>query len=267
MGLGTSTCLGVQVEKDAMPNILGVNLAVSSYDEVVDKCVAWAETGESHTVMFANVHMLMEAHDMSKFRADLNTVDMVNPDGMPLVWALKAMGYRNARRVYGPDATEALLRAAYASGIPIGFYGGSESTLARLIFKVENQYPGINIVFKMSPPFRPLTEVEDENIVQQISASGARWLFVGLGCPKQEAWIINHRNRVPVVMLGVGAAFDFLAGSKPQAPRWMMKNGLEWVFRLVSEPRRLVGRYLKHNPRFVFLFLRQWMTRDMVKVG
>jgi len=250
-----------------MPNILGVNLAVSSYDEVVNKCVEWAKASEPHTVLFANVHMLMEAHDTVGFRSDLNLADMVNPDGMPLVWALRALGHSNARRVYGPDATEALLGAAQRSGIPIGFYGGSEATLTKLVAEVEGQYPGIQVVFQMSPPFRPLSKAEDDNIVRQIANSGARWLFVGLGCPKQEAWILNHRDRVPAVMLGVGAAFDFIAGSKPQAPRWMMSNGLEWIFRLVSEPRRLAGRYLKHNPRFVVLFLRQWMTRDMLKAG
>jgi N-acetylglucosaminyldiphosphoundecaprenol N-acetyl-beta-D-mannosaminyltransferase len=250
-----------------MPNLLGVNLAVSSYDEVVTKCVNWAKASEPHAVLFANVHMLMEAHDTAGFRSALNRADMVNPDGMPLVWALRALGHSNARRVYGPDATEALLGAAQSSNIPIGFYGGSEATLTKLVAEVERQYPRIQVVFQMSPPFRPLSKTEDDNIVRQISNSGARWLFVGLGCPKQEAWILDHRDRVPAVMLGVGAAFDFIAGSKPQAPRWMMRNGLEWVFRLVSEPRRLAGRYLKHNPRFVVLFLRQWMRRDMLKVG
>ena len=250
-----------------MSNILGVNIAVSSYDEVVEKCTAWAQIGESHSVFFANVHMLMEAHDKATFRDKINTADMVNPDGMPLVWALRLLGHRDARRVYGPDATEALLRAAERSQIPIGFYGGSDATLARLLCEVEKQYPGIRIVFTMSPPFRSLSAEEDEHIVKQIADSGARWLFVGLGCPKQEAWIISHRDRVPAVMLGVGAAFDFLAGSKPQAPRWMMRNGLEWVFRLLAEPRRLAGRYLKHNPRFVVLFLLQWMSRDMSRVG
>ncbi len=250
-----------------MPPILGVNLAVSNYDEVVQRCILWAKAGTTHSVLFANVHMLMEAHDCADFRSVLNSADMVNPDGMPLVWALRALGHSNARRVYGPDATEALLRAAQNSGIPIGFYGGSETTLAKLVAEVERQYPGIQIAFQMSPPFRQLSEAEDDNIVRHITNSGVRWLFVGLGCPKQEAWILNHRDRVPVVMLGVGAAFDFIARSKPQAPRWMMRNGLEWVFRLVSEPRRLAKRYLKHNPRFVLLFLRQWMTRDMLKAG
>jgi N-acetylglucosaminyldiphosphoundecaprenol N-acetyl-beta-D-mannosaminyltransferase len=243
-----------------MRKILGVNVAVSSYSEVVEKSVAWAKLGESRAVFFANVHVLMEAHDHSSFHAELNEADMVNPDGMPLVWALRALGERHAARVYGPDATEALLRAAQDSAVPIGFYGGSEATLTTLVAEAKRRYPMLQIVFTLSPPFRPLSAMEDEDTIKRISDSGARMLFVGLGCPKQEHWIMEHRGRIPAVMLGVGAAFDFLAGTKPQAPRWMMRNGLEWVFRLASEPRRLAGRYLKHNPRFLALFLQQWLT-------
>ncbi|HEV2172749.1 MAG TPA: WecB/TagA/CpsF family glycosyltransferase, partial [Nitrospira sp.] len=197
--------------------------------------------------------------DDPAFRFKLNAADMVNPDGMPLVWALRALGEQKATRVYGPDATEIILESAESAGVPVGFYGGSEATLGKLLAEVRRRYPGLQVVFTMSPPFRVLDAAEDEEITRRIGESGARMLFVGLGCPKQEHWIMEHRGRVPAVMLGVGAAFDFFAGSKPQAPRWMMRNGLEWVFRLASEPRRLAGRYFKHNPRFVALFLYQWM--------
>lgn len=245
-----------------MPSVLGVNVSASSYAEVVHKCTEWAHNGESRTVLFVSMHGIMEAHDNPVFRAAMNTADLANPDGMPVVWALRAFGASNASRVYGPDTTVALLKAAQESGIPIGFYGGDESTLAKLIFEVERQYPGINIVFKMSPPFRKLTEEEDEAIVREITDSGTRWLFVGLGCPKQENWVFAHKGRIPAVLLAVGAAFDFVAGTKPQAPRWMMRNGLEWAFRLASEPRRLAGRYFKNIPRFMLLVARQWLTRD-----
>ena len=250
-----------------MPNLLKVNVARSSYDEVVEKCVDWAKDGKSHTVTFAAVHMIMESHDKPDFRAKLNSLDMVNPDGMPVVWALRVLGHKTATRVYGPDATVCLLKAAQKSGIPVGFYGGSETTLARLVSEVEKNYPGIKIAYAVSPPFRKLTQAEDDAIVRQINESGARFVFVGLGCPKQEEWMVSHRDRIPAVLLAVGAAFDFLAGTKPQAPRWMMRNGLEWVFRLASEPRRLAGRYLKHNPRFIALVFRQWMNRDMASVN
>ena len=246
-----------------MPNVLNVNVARSNYSEVVDKCVAWAKAGEPHCVTFAAVHMVMEGHDKPDFRAKLNSFDMVNPDGMPVVWALKVLGHRDATRVYGPDATVHLLKAAQKQGIPVGFYGGSDSTLAKLVDQVEKNYPGINIAYAVSPPFRKLTQEEDDQIVKDMNASGARFIFVGLGCPKQEEWMVTHRDRVPAVLLAVGAAFDFLAGTKPQAPRWMMRNGLEWVFRLACEPRRLAGRYFKHNPRFIALVFRQRMTRRL----
>ena len=245
-----------------MPKIIGVNVALSSYVEVAAYSVRWAREHKGRAIFFGNVHMLMEAHDDPTFRSELNDADLINPDGMPLVWALRASGERRATRVYGPDATEVILGAAQDSGVPVGFYGGSEETLATLLTEVRRRYPELRIVYTMSPPFRALNQAEDDEIITRILDSGAEMLFVGLGCPKQERWIMQRRDSLPIVMLGVGAAFDFLAGSKPQAPRWMMRNGLEWMFRLVSEPRRLAGRYFKHNPRFVMLFLHQWLTEQ-----
>lgn len=245
-----------------MPSVLGVNVSASSCVEVVRKCSEWARNGESRTVLFVSMHGIMEAYDNPDFRAAMNTADLANPDGMPVVWALRAFGAPHASRVYGPDTTVALLRAAQQSGMSIGFYGGDDATLDKLIHEVESQYPGINISFAMSPPFRKLTEEEDEAIVRQITESGVRWLFVGLGCPKQENWVFAHKGRIPAVLLAVGAAFDFVAGTKPQAPRWMMRNGLEWAFRLATEPRRLAGRYFKNIPRFMVLVARQWLTRN-----
>lgn len=237
--------------------ILGVNVAVSSYDEVLQRSLLWAQARHSRALFFATVHMVMEAVDDPVFLDRLNSADIVNPDGMPLVWALRALGESGAQRVYGPDATVAMLAAAEKDGVSVGFYGGTQAVLDSLIAAVRLQRPNLNIVFHQSPPFRALTPEEDAAVVEQIDSSGARLLFVGLGCPKQENWIMEHRGRVHAVMFGVGAAFDFIAGSKPQAPRWMMRSGLEWVFRLATEPRRLAVRYLRHNPRFVFRFLRQ----------
>jgi N-acetylglucosaminyldiphosphoundecaprenol N-acetyl-beta-D-mannosaminyltransferase len=245
-----------------MPSVLGVNVSASSYAEVVEKCTEWAKAGESRAVFFVDAHGIIQAHDKPWFRASMNEADLANPDGMPVVWALRAFGAPGASRVYGPDATLALLDAAANSGIPIGFYGGNESTLAKLIEQVKGRFPAINIGFQMSPPFRKLTCEEDEAIVRQIRETGVRWLFVGLGCPKQESWVIAHRGRIPAVLIAVGAAFDFIAGTKPQAPRWMMRNGLEWAFRLGSEPRRLAGRYFRTIPRFMVLIVLQWMNRS-----
>ncbi|HEV2132771.1 MAG TPA: WecB/TagA/CpsF family glycosyltransferase [Terracidiphilus sp.] len=240
-------------------DILGVNIAISSYAEVAKRSIAWAATGDSRVVFYANVHMIMEARDHPDFRAMLNAADMVNSDGMPLVWALRGLGERTAKRVYGPDATEVLLAAAEDARIPVGFYGGDSSTLATLLERVRRRHPQLNIAYVKSPPFHPLSAAEDEEIVRELSASGARILFVGLGCPKQERWIMEHRGRISAVMHGVGAAFDFLAGTKPQAPRWIMRAGLEWLFRLASEPGRLADRYLRNNPRFVMMFVQEWV--------
>jgi N-acetylglucosaminyldiphosphoundecaprenol N-acetyl-beta-D-mannosaminyltransferase len=201
----------------------------------------------------------MESYDSEEFRGVMNAADLVTPDGMPLVWALRLLGRRDATRVYGPDLTPMLLQKAEEEGVPVGFYGAAQWVLDRLLAAVRARYPKLKIAYAFSPPFRPLTREEDDNVVSAINASSARILFVGLNSPKQDKWMAMHRGKVQAVMVGVGAAFDFLAGSKKQAPRWMMPIGLEWLFRLCTEPRRLWKRYLKHNPRFVVLFAAQFL--------
>jgi N-acetylglucosaminyldiphosphoundecaprenol N-acetyl-beta-D-mannosaminyltransferase len=241
-------------------SILGVNVAVSSYDEVVQHSLAWAEQRQSRALYFAAVHMVMETVDDPAFLPRLNASGTVFPDGMPLVWALHALGESSAQRVCGPDVTAILLAAAEKAGVSVGFYGGSQSALDALVGVVRLRYPKLKIVYYESPPFRALTPEEDAAIVDRITASDVRLLFVGLGCPKQEHWIVEHLGRVHAVMFAVGAAFDFIAGSKLRAPLWMQRHGLEWVFRFASEPRRLAMRYLKHNSRFVLKFLRQLLA-------
>jgi N-acetylglucosaminyldiphosphoundecaprenol N-acetyl-beta-D-mannosaminyltransferase len=199
----------------------------------------------------------MEAYDSAEFREIMNSADLVTPDGMPLVWALRLLGARHATRVYGPDLMLHILEAAAREGLPVGFYGADPRTLGMLTENVRRRVPALRIAYAFSPPFCPLEREEDESIVREIEASGARILFVGLSTPKQERWMAAHRGRVDAVMLGVGAGFDFLAGTKPQAPRWMMRAGLEWLFRLLTEPRRLWRRYLRHNPRFAVCFALQ----------
>lgn len=229
----------------------------TSYDDAVARVLTWAKAGESRYICVATVHMVMEAYDDLSFRQVVNGADLVTPDGMPLVWALRLLGIKGQQRVYGPELTPRLLSAAARGGVPVGFYGSSPEVLERLLANVRRAYPGLNVAYAESPPFRPLSEEEEAAVRERIKASGCRILFVGLGCPKQERWMARQKGKLPVVMLGVGAAFDFLAGTKPQAPRWMQNAGLEWLFRLATEPRRLWRRYLKHNPRFVALFLLQ----------
>ena len=249
-------------ERFTHEEILGTPVAVQTYESVAEHCVQWGRNREARTVVLANVHVVMEAYDDPSFQNSLKAMDLVNPDGMPLVWALHALGHRDAARVYGPHATQYILRAAEQAGLSVGFYGGSEAALAALTAHVRQTYPRLRVGFAMSPPFRVLTAEEDEVIVREITQSGVHLLFVGLGCPKQERWINAKKASVPAVLLAVGAAFDFLAGTKPQAPAWMRRSGPEWSFRLCSEPRRLFVRYAQHNPRFVLLFLLQLVRRS-----
>jgi N-acetylglucosaminyldiphosphoundecaprenol N-acetyl-beta-D-mannosaminyltransferase len=243
-----------------MKRILGVPVVPSSYLQVVAKALEWARNRDSRILVFANVHVIMEAVEDPGYLECLERADMVTPDGVPLVWALRLLGIRNASRVYGPDCTLKMIKAAAESDIPVGFYGGSPEVLSTLLGVIRQWHPALKINYAFAPPFRPLSSEEDDRIVEEIAQSGIRVLFVGLGCPKQEKWMVKNAGRVPAVMFGVGAAFDFIAGSKPQAPRWMMSAGLEWLFRLATEPRRLAKRYIKNNPRFVFLFVRQLLS-------
>ena len=238
-------------------NILGIRVDATSYEDATARVIAWAARGESRYVCLGVVASLMEARDSQIYRDALDAADLVTPDGMPLVWMLRGLGARPASRVYGPDLTLSVLSAAQSAGLAVGFYGSSEVVLSCLIEKLLWRFPRLDVAFRQAPPFRPLSEPEDEEAERAIAESGARILFVGLGGAKQDLWMAEHRGRVPAVMLGVGAAFDFLAGTKPQAPRWMQAAGLEWLFRLATEPRRLWRRYLRHNPRFAFLAMKQ----------
>jgi N-acetylglucosaminyldiphosphoundecaprenol N-acetyl-beta-D-mannosaminyltransferase len=243
-------------------SILGMTVHATTYAHTSDLALDWARGHASRYVCVATVNNVMEAYDSAAFRRVMNEADLVTPDGMPLVWGLRLLGSRNASRVYGPDLTPIVLQLAMENRIPVGFYGSSPAVLERLQSVLAGRFPTLQIAYAFSPPFRPLTSEEDEEIITAINRSGARILFIGLNTPKQDFWMAAHRGRVQAVMLGVGAAFDFLAGTKSQAPRWMMKIGLEWFYRLMTEPRRLWKRYLKHNPRFVVLFTMQllgWM--------
>jgi N-acetylglucosaminyldiphosphoundecaprenol N-acetyl-beta-D-mannosaminyltransferase len=233
--------------------LLGMQVETTSYDATSNLVMDWAGALESRYICVANVHMLMEAHDSSDFRKIVNDADLVTPDGMPLVWMIRLKGQRNQSRVYGPTLMLYLLERAARENIPVGFYGGPPQVLKSLIKRMQARYEGLNVAYSFSPPFHALSPEENLAIIEQINQSGARILFVGLGCPKQEYWMAEHRCKINAVMIGVGAAFDFHSGVKPQAPVWMQAIGLEWLFRLANEPRRLWRRYLYHNPRFMVL--------------
>jgi N-acetylglucosaminyldiphosphoundecaprenol N-acetyl-beta-D-mannosaminyltransferase len=235
--------------------ILGARVSSTSYNNATEEVAGWAHIAESRYICIANVHVLMEAYDSPAFQMAINQADLVTPDGIPLVWMLRLKGVKGQTRVYGPTLMLHVLEMAAKDEIPVGFYGGKESTLKRLVTNMQGRFPGLKVAYAFSPPFRALDMQESDQINEEITGSGARILFVGLGCPKQEIWMAEHKGIIPVVMLGVGAAFDFLAGIKPQAPAWIQAIGMEWLFRLLHEPRRLARRYLYNNPRFIVLAL------------
>ncbi len=237
--------------------VLHVGINAVSYFDAAHRVLNWAAAAESRYICIANVHMLMEAFDSLEYNQIVNSADLVTSDGMPLVWMMRLKGQRRQERVYGPTLMLHVLEAAERENVPVGFYGSSSEVLHALNIQMVKKFPDLKIVYSFSPPYQDT--IEDANIVDQINSSSARILFVGLGCPKQERWMGAQRGKINAVMLGVGAAFDFHAGYKPQSPAWMQKIGMEWFFRLISEPRRLWRRYLYHNSRFIILAIADLM--------
>jgi N-acetylglucosaminyldiphosphoundecaprenol N-acetyl-beta-D-mannosaminyltransferase len=217
-------------------------------------------------VCVSNVHMCIEVFDSKEFASVVNSADLIIPDGKPLSWAQKLLGHKDAEQVRGQDIMNALCAASGEKSLNIGFYGGSsENLLDKVKDNLLTSYPDINITYAYSPPFRSLTEAEDNEVVTVINDADVNVLFVGIGCPKQERWMAAHKDKLNCVMLGVGAAYDFIAGEKKHAPRWIQKIGMEWLFRLCSEPKRLWRRYFSTNPRFIWHFGKQLLKSKLVK--
>lgn len=235
----------------------------TSYEDATRRILGWAVQRDSRYVCVANVHMAMEVYDSREFAEVVNQADLVTPDGMPLVWALRWFGVRSATRVYGPTLMLHVCKAAAENCIPIGLYGGTEASLTDFTKFLQSQFPDIQIACQIAPPFRSITPAEEDSYRQEMIDSGAQILFVGIGCPKQEYWMSRQIDRLPAVMLGVGAAFDFHSGRVKQAPAWMQRSGLEWLFRLIQEPGRLWKRYAYNNPRFMIFLGWQWLIQRL----
>jgi N-acetylglucosaminyldiphosphoundecaprenol N-acetyl-beta-D-mannosaminyltransferase len=245
--------------------ILGIPLAVSDYERVMDWMDAMVAADARGYVTAAAVNLVMSAREQPETLAAVLGATLTVPDGMPLVWALHALGHARATRVYGPELMAKYCARAARAGTPIYLYGGRHDDGARelLARRLRERFPGLEIAGSSSPPFRELTPEEDEREIELINASGAAVVWVGTGQPKQERWMHEMRPRLtPPLLVGVGAAFDFHAGLVKQAPPWMGRSGLEWAYRLYREPRRLWRRYARYNPRFVLAFARQyWQHR------
>lgn len=227
------------------------------YQTLLAQVRQWIAVVTSRYICFSTVHMVMESYDDEGFRAIVNGGDLVVADGVPLLWVSRRLGLDRQGLLQAPEATIRLCEMASREGIPVGFYGSTPEVADALRTNVTRRFPMLRVPFCYSPPFRPLTPEEDDRIVCEINESGVRILFVGLGCPKQEHWMSEHRGRVSATMLGVGWTFDVLAGTSKRAPAWIRNIGMEWLYRLVLNPGKLWRRHLKHNPRFVVLILRQ----------
>lgn len=231
--------------------VLGSHIDHVSWHSALTHIIEWARGRASRYVTICNVHVVVHATLDSGYQAVINNSDMATPDGAPIAWMLRRQGLVDQSRLSGPDLMWALCERCAGEGLPVYCYGSTEETLTLLRQRLIGAFPDLKLTVE-SPPFRELTTEEDAAAVARINASGAGVVFVGLGCPKQELWMAAHRGRVNAVMLGVGAAFDFHAGSVKRAPRWMRNNGLEWFHRLLSDPRRLWKRYLITNTLFIF---------------
>ena len=243
----------------ATRNVLGIPLAITDYDgamAVMDGMIARRERGSFCAVA---VHAVMVSQDDDEMRDAVVSSTLTFPDGMPLVWAVNRLGEDLSERVYGPDLMDLYSRRCAERGHRVWLYGGrDEQALRALEDNLRARHPGIEIAGSYSPPFRDLSVGEERELVERINRDRPDVLWIGIGVPKQEKWMARLRPRLDVpVMCAVGAAFDFHAGQVSQAPDWMQRRGLEWVHRMAQEPRRLVPRYLRYNPRFLLLLARQ----------
>lgn len=243
-------------------DILGVGVSSINMDDAVTTIERWIDERSRNYVCITGVHGVMESRRDPQLRRIHNEAGMVTPDGMPLVWFSRLSGKNRTDRVYGPDLMRKMTSVSSRCGYRQFYYGGAEGVADKLKRDLVHAYPELEVVGTLCPPFRELTPAEDQAVVDAINAAQPHILWVGLSTPKQEFWMASHLGRIEVpVMVGVGAAFDFLAGTKRQAPRWMQRSGLEWLFRLCSEPRRLWRRYAYIVPGFLILAFGELMRR------
>ena len=239
-------------------NVLGVGVSALNIPLAVETIDRWISQGEKRYVCVTGVHGVMESQRDEELRQIHDRAGLVTPDGMPLVWLSRLSGHPDVARVYGPDLMLALCAHSTEKGYRHYLYGGAGGVPELLSASLQERFPGLRVVGMYSPPFRVLTHREDHDIVGRINGSGADIVWVGLSTPKQERWMATHVGQLEAsVLIGVGAAFDFHAGLKRQAPHWMQRSGVEWLFRLVTEPKRLWKRYLVNNPLFVVKVLLQ----------
>lgn len=240
--------------------ILNFPISIGKYQDYIEYIIDSAQAGSSQYIYVANVHMVVEAFWNKSFSEKVSKASVVTPDGMPLTWALRLLHGIKQDRVAGMDVLPALLKRSEKMQLPVYVYGGTESMLVRTHDYLRGHYPNLVVNGLYSPPFRELTKEEEDRIIDRLNSSGARLIFVVLGCPKQEQWMASMAGRINAVMIGIGGALPVLVGLQKRAPKWMQRCGLEWLFRLSLEPRRLFKRYAVTNSVFLYL-----LSRELVK--
>lgn len=238
--------------------IININICIESYENFLKNIILLSEEKNSSYVCVANVHMLIEAFFDKGFRKIVNNADIITPDGMPIAKAIKYIYSINQKRVAGMDLMPDLIKECAKLNKKIFLYGSTNKILGKIEKKIKNQYPNIKIK-TYSPPFRKLNENEKNEIVKMINDYNPDFVFVALGCPKQEKWMAEHKNKIKSCMIGFGGAFEVYAGVKKRAPVWMQKYSLEWLYRLLQDPKRLFKRYLYTNTIFLILIIFQYV--------
>ncbi|HPH06128.1 MAG TPA: WecB/TagA/CpsF family glycosyltransferase [Methylotenera sp.] len=233
-------------------SILGSHIDALEWGDAISTICTWAKNRESRYVAICNVHSVVTALQEPQHKQVINSADMATCDGMPITWMLRKLGFPQQQRINGPDLMWKYCEKAEKSGQKVFFYGSTDENLVLLKTRLLVAFPALQIAGMYSPPFRDLTVDEDAEVVKRLNDSGAGVVFVGLGCPRQELWMQLHRGKINAVMIGVGAAFNYHAGTIQRAPLWMQNAGLEWLHRLAADPRRLWKRYLVTNTLFIF---------------
>jgi N-acetylglucosaminyldiphosphoundecaprenol N-acetyl-beta-D-mannosaminyltransferase len=241
-------------------SVLGARIDVLGWDEALARLLDWGQTRSMRYACLCNVHSVVTCTRDPAFRSVIDNADLASADGAPVAWAVRRFAQVAQERINGPDLMWRYLAAAQDCGQSVFLYGAAPHTLELLHGAIERAFPRLRIAGTCSPPFRALSLAEDEAIVARINRSGANLVFVGLGCPKQELWMGSHCGRIAAPMVGVGAAFDYHAGTLKRAPPWWQRHGLEWLYRLCAEPRRLAARYLVSNSLFIAGIARQLLA-------
>lgn len=245
--------------------LINFDLSIGRYPSFISSIIDLAKQKSSSNVCVANVHMFVEAYRDGSFSKVIKEADIVTPDGKPLTWGMRILYGIHQERVAGSDILPDLLRQSELQNLSVFFYGGTQKMLDDTFEFLKHAYPHLKLAGLISPPFRKLSDKENDDIVSTINNSGANIVMVVLGCPKQEKWMSMMKGKVNAVMVGIGGALPLLIGAQKRAPLWMQKNGLEWVFRLAIEPKRLFKRYAVTNPMFIYIICKEYLRKKILK--